>query len=334
MHNSDNAKVSNKCSKYLKRTIITVVFLTVLILGNSILNYLFIPYSYVELDYNNVYKNKYNTIFVGTSHGKCGIDPDIIDEVNGGKSVNICLGGEYLSYTYYRVKDMCSHNKPDKIVYELDPGYWVTDEYIGTDSALIYHNMKLSTAKMGLFFNKLAKEDFRVALFPWYIFRKEYKMISENIKNKSNGLEKRLETSVFTNPAQTYNKNGFIYRNAVNSSLKTWQNFIEWDRSRVNSETLKYFKKLVKYCKKEDIELNVIITPIPKETLDKYKASYDDCNEYFKELMNEYDVEFYNFNVMDLDGVDTTEAAFCDYEGHFIGENAEIFSRKLAEYIK
>src|SRR5574344_455842 len=133
MHNS-----KRKIYPYIKRTLIIFLCFVLLLIGNGILNFIFIPYSYVQEDYHNVYTNKYDTIYLGTSHGKCGIVPDKIDNINGGSSYNMCLGGEYLSSSYYMLNDICRKNKPKTVVYELDPGYWVTDEFIGTDSALIF----------------------------------------------------------------------------------------------------------------------------------------------------------------------------------------------------
>ncbi len=115
-----------------------IIFLLAMLIINSFLNSIFIPYSYVRVDYHNIEKNSYDMVFVGTSHGKCCIDPTAVDRVTGRKSVNMCLGGEYLSYTYYKVKEICRHNIPKEIIYEIDGGYWTSEEYIGTDSSAAF----------------------------------------------------------------------------------------------------------------------------------------------------------------------------------------------------
>lgn len=329
MHNS-----KRKIYPYIKRTLIIFLCLVLLLIGNGILNFIFIPYSYVQEDYHNVYTNNYDTIYLGTSHGKCGIVPDEIDKINGGSSYNMCLGGEYLSSSYYMLNDICRKNKPKTVVYELDPGYWVTDEFIGTDSALIFKNMAFSKVKLDFYSEKLLKEDFRLTVFPWYVFRKEYKMIPDNIKNKRNKNDKNHNVEVFANSAQRYDTKGFIYRNPVDDSAKTWQNFTVWDRKKVNKETLKYFNKLVKYCKSNDIELKVIITPAPAQTIEQYSTEYKDCNAYFTNLTKSKNIEFYDFNYIDLDGFSKDLSGYCDHEGHLNGENALIFSKKLAPYVK
>lgn len=323
---------SSKKGIYIKRCVMIMAFICICITINSFMNFMFIPYSYVEADYNNVYNNKYDTIFVGTSHGKCGINPKIVDSINGGKSVNLCLGGEYLSYTYYKVKDVCRKFTPKKVVYELDPSYWTTEEYIGTDSSLLFYNMEWSSVKLQMYVDKLMGEDFRLSLFPWYIFKKEYKMICGNVSHKSYiGTSSSICNSDFKNKSQKYEDNGFIYRKPVDF-VPSWKEYIKWDESKVNTENLKYFRKLVKLCNDKDIELIVIITPVPNKTLEKYKNSYDDMNKYFAKLTEKYDVKFYDFTKIKNSDMDIK--SFCDEEGHLNGESANEFSKELAKYIK
>ena len=64
--------------KKLKLTAKITVFLLAALAINSFLNYIFIPYSYIRVDYHNIEENSYDMVFVGTSHGKCGIDPTAI----------------------------------------------------------------------------------------------------------------------------------------------------------------------------------------------------------------------------------------------------------------
>lgn len=329
MHNSNNIK-----STYKKRVAIIILFVTCILIGNYLLNFAFIPYSYVTVDYKTAYNEESDIIFIGTSHGKCAIQTDVIDKVTGKNSINMCLGGEYLSSSYYMLKDIIAQHTPQKVVYELDYGYWVTEDYTGTDSTLIYRNMRPSLAKMEYFLDIESKKDFRCVVFPWYMFRKEYTMIPTNIKNKWTGKEKSLDIDVFTTEAQEYKKGGSIYRYPVTDSQKTWQNFSEWDREEINSNSLKYFKKLVTLCKEKNIELVVIITPVAMETIDKYELEYNDMDKYFKDLTDKYGVTYINYNNVEIEDMDKSLNGFCDYEGHMTGENAMIFSEKLGEDIR
>lgn len=90
---------------------------------NTILNLAFQPYNNFRNDMHNLDNHKFDTVFVGTSHGKAGINPDIIDGITGYKSINMCLGGQSIDDSYYIVKEACRVNKPKRIIYELDPSY-------------------------------------------------------------------------------------------------------------------------------------------------------------------------------------------------------------------
>lgn len=310
------------------------VFLLVIFLINNVLNYIFIPYSYVRVDYHNIEEKNYDMVFVGTSHGKCGIDPAAVDRVTGKKSVNMCLGGEYLSYTYYMVKEVCRHHVPEEIIYEIDGGYWTTDEYIGTDSSSIFEEMKWSPVKAEFFLDRLFDRDFRITLFPWYVYRKKYKLIPENLKNKSSGSYQNFDTDVFVNSAQEYRENGFIYRYPVAAECKDFTNFVEWDTDEVREENEEYLERLADFCRENRIKLTLLITPVPEETLEMYRDSLKEQNEYFGKLAERFELDFIDFNFETLQGFDRSIEGYVDYEGHMSGETAEAFSERLGEYLR
>ena len=51
--------------KKLKLTAKITVFLLAALAINSFLNYIFIPYSYIRVDYHNIEENSYDFSFVG-----------------------------------------------------------------------------------------------------------------------------------------------------------------------------------------------------------------------------------------------------------------------------
>lgn len=320
--------------KRLKRIAKTALFFLAVLAVNSLLNYVFIPYSYVRVDYHNIEENNYDMVFAGTSHGKCGIDPTTVDMVTGKKSVNMCLGGEYLSYTYYKVKEICRHHVPEEIVYEVDGGYWMTEEYIGTDSCSVFKEMKWSGIKAEFFLDRLFDKDFRVTLFPWYLYRKEYKMIPENIENKLSGRYKNFVQDVFSNAAKEYRKDGFVYCYPVPDECKDFKNFMPWDSDKVQKDNEKYLKKLAEFCREKEIKLTLLITPIPDTTREMYKQEYQSQHEYFAGLAEAYGLRLLDFNYELLDGFDKSLASYVDCEGHLNGEAAIKFSKILGEYLK
>ena len=67
--------------------------------------------------------------------------------------------------------------------------------------------------------------------------------------------------------------------------------------------------------------------------MDRYKESYLDSDKYFSKLMLKYNVDYFNYNYTDITGFDHNLTGFQDYEGHMYEDQADIFSRKLANDI-
>ena len=130
-----------------KKNIYPVLFLAVIICMNQILILALKPCTNFRNDIHKLETNQYDDLFVGTSHGKAGINPEVVDKITGERSLNLCLGGEEVQDSYYIIKEACRVNKPKKIIYELDPGYWVSTATLGPEFRTIYDELPLSSVK-------------------------------------------------------------------------------------------------------------------------------------------------------------------------------------------
>ncbi|MFQ6806920.1 MAG: hypothetical protein ACLRT5_20435 [Lachnospiraceae bacterium] len=72
------------------------LFLMLCVAVNGFLNVCMIPYTYTRVDAHNLRTARYEEVFVGSSHGKCGLDPAVMQEVTGKISINVCQGGNIL----------------------------------------------------------------------------------------------------------------------------------------------------------------------------------------------------------------------------------------------
>lgn len=81
-----------------KKLVSPVILMIIIICVNEMLCFAAKPYSFFRFDMHNLENGEeYTDIFVGTSHGKAAIAPEVVDQYTGGNSINMCLGGEYLS---------------------------------------------------------------------------------------------------------------------------------------------------------------------------------------------------------------------------------------------
>lgn len=316
-----------------KKAVFVVLFLVICLVCNSILTFCFYPYNYARIDIHNIETNAYDDIFLGSSHGKCGIDPLTFDSVTQQKSTNLCMGGEYTQDAFFLAKEAVRNHKPKRIIYELDPGYWVTKPSQGMDYTSFYHEFPPSSVKVQYFTEKIMKADFRSTLFPWYTYRQYFFKVWDNITIKTGQVYKDYDPAPFTNEAQAYKPEGFIYRNKIDAP-KTEQNLILWDEAQLQPDTVTYFERLVNFCNQNQIELVVITTPIPTETYQKYQQAYDNAHDYFTDYMERLKVPYYDFNDIQLDGFDKSLNTYADCEGHMYGATAKQFTRLMAEYLE
>ncbi|MDD2980147.1 MAG: hypothetical protein PHN80_09270 [Hespellia sp.] len=316
-----------------KRTFFVVIILIFCVAVTNVANYVIIPYSYARITMHNIASEEHDILYVGSSHGLCGIDPDIVEENTGESGINLCFGGEYLRDSYYMVKEAASHHTPKKIVYELDPGYWVSPENQNGDFGRLYYEMPLSKTKCQYFFAKMLDADFRTIIFPWYNYRSQLLRIKDTVKIKGSQEYDEYDPAYFNDIVESYRKSGMIYRNRIEGE-KSFDNFVLWDEKNIQEISKTYFEKLKVFCDEKGIELIVITTPIPRETQEMYEQQYADADQYFRTYFEKQKVEYYNFNYMDLGGFNRALSEFADGEGHMYGDTAEKFSGILANTLK
>lgn len=317
-------------SKWLR----AFIFLALCVCITMLLNYGFIPPDSVRINLHNLRDgSSYDTIFIGTSHGQYGIDPASVDQAAGGSSVSLCMADAYPDDMYYLLKLACETQSPSQVVYELDPSYWMNEQRNGSTQIFFYENFPPSMAKAAYFMDKIAGLDFRSALAPWSYYRNLYGQIPQNIRIKQSAAYKDYDPSLLDIPNGSYGGRGFIYRNHVEGEDKGTFNNIPWDESQVKPKALRYFDRIVSFCRKKQIRLTVITTPVPQDTLREYAKSYYQSHVYFTELMKSYGLEYYNFNYMKPELMERTMDGYWDYDGHMDGVKAQEFSAVLGRFL-
>lgn len=309
-----------------KRGIWIAVFFILCFAVNGILNYCLYPYTYTRVDVHQLETGNFEELFVGSSHGKCGLDPQAMEEITGRKAYNVCQGGEYPMDAYFLVREAARHRKLKRVIYELDPGYWVTKPNQTGDYVGFYREMSWSKVKGGYFWGKMMDSDFRTVLFPWYLYRKEIKNIPHFIQVKQSRAYKEYDITAFCSRVQDYRKDGFISRKPAAGDKTKEDQPILWKEEDYQEDAGAYFEKLARFCKDEGIQLIAVTTPIPSRTYEKYQQAYEDGDRFFRKYMEELQVPYYNFNVEEGEGVPRDLSSFADHEGHLYFEPARTFT--------
>lgn len=308
---------------------IAVVLVVVILLG---LDFMLYPCTFMRNDIHTVTTQAHDDIYLGTSHGKMNIDPETIGEITGRSGHNLCVGGEYGMDAYYLAKLLIETQKPKRIIYEVDPGYFVTEKEPGNNYLLFYHEFPFSKAKAEYFMDAMLDCDFRTVLFPWYEYSLSYEIgaLPDTVYQK---FHHNYDVSYLKGEAQEYHESGFIERYAVDVSKLEMTAPNLFSMETLKEENIEYLDKLIDLCNEEGIEFVAVTTPIPEETLGAYADSYNAAWTYFEQFFGERGVTYLNFNTEYYDLFSHDLVNYTDYDGHMNGEAAVQYSRILGIFL-
>lgn len=316
-----------------KRTIkliIAVILIIGILLG---LDFLLYPCTFMRNDIHTVCTEERQDIFLGTSHGKLNIDPDVVGSITGRTGHNLCVGGEYGIDAYYLTKLVLEKQRPERIIYEVDPGYFVMEKEPGNNYLLFYHEFPLSKTKFEYFGASMLDCDFRSVLFPWYEYSLEYELgkIEDTVYQKAN---RNYDVSYLKGETQEYHENGFIERYPVDVSKLELTEPKLFTKQDVKQKNMEYLEKLIDLCNKEGVEFVAVTTPVPDALLEVYSDNYEEAWEYFGEFFEKQGVRYLNFNTEYYDFFSHNLINYTDFDGHMNGEAAKKYSEILGYLLK
>lgn len=301
--------------------------------ANALLSYILYPYTYTRAMFHEIGTAGYDTLIVGGSHSKCGIDPSVIADTGGFTAINAAQGGEHTIDMYYIVREAAGNTDLKTVICEIDPSYWVDEPNQTQEYVSVYHEFPSSPLKAGYFVDKMLQADFRTAPFEWYLYRQQAAHLPELLREKRSRAYREYEIAQFTSEVQSYHKDGFIARFRVEAGTTREDEPALWKRENFNADEQKYFEKLADYCGKSGIELVTVITPIPESTYKAHQDDYDDAVAFFEDYMAGRGIPFLNYLAGDsgLAGqVSHDLADYCDNEGHMFEDAAAKFSAVFA----
>jgi len=315
-----------------KGILLTAVFLVVFIIINSILNFILIPSCLTRVILHElVSSSDYKCVVLGTSHGAYGIDADIVSKESGKKTMNLCIGGEYLQDSYYLLKKVFETNHPDTIIFDMDYDYLFNIPRTTISGSAIYNLYPFSLDKLFYFKDKAMGMEYRAALFPWMDYR-------ENFSNSMNIIKTKLSSDYINYNADTvnmianneYKGRGHIYRDRTDRTEKI--DLVKFNEAGVDQASVEYFKKIVEMCNANNAKIIMITTPISVEQINASFDDFDKAFTYLSKLATDNNIPYYNFNLV-KDSV--FSRSLQDYNiGHLYGDAAARYSVVLGQFAK
>ena len=309
----------------------TAGFLLFVILIYKLLEFLLVPPTEWG-SFKEIYsgKEKWNTIYLGSSHSYNSIDPNVMDRELSTTSFNLGTSDQALDGSLFLLKEALKYHPVKTVYLEMYFKVWLEGGHAGalhserddedmTNLWVILDNTRFSPDKAEYFLNA-SSSDYYVpgALSVRRYWRKLLNLaeIKENVKN-------RLE---YEEPEEYKGRGYFGSKNKLGKSLAIYgfQDTIEEDMfSGDNYEDL---KELVKLCKDRDIELILYCSPVNDVYL--MNCGYASYVRQLKEFAEENELCCYDFNLARKEYLDLEFSDFRDYN-HLNTEGAAKFMELL-----
>lgn len=299
------------------------IFVNVVVV--AVLNFMLAQPSVLKILIKEAQEQKCDTIIIGESHGESGYDPYFISDVTGYDVFNLSRRSMPFVNLIYILEEANVRGQYKKVVLDLDPSYWVDDSSLfGLDANLVF---RLTGRRWFDYVNNiLAKDNYNNTFADYNASPEIIKRIPQNVKCKLNKAYLTASESSIQNTYSLFIKSGryeyrgkgFLY--GFEKSNMQWPTF-DFNSNDVKKRNIEYFKKIVKYCKDNDIELVCVQSALPPYRLQN--ENMDDVHEYFAELCGEYGVPFYDLNYLKDEYLSRTDDDYVDLDGHMMGELAD-----------
>ncbi len=93
---------------------------------------------------------------------------------------------------YHMLRLACETQSPSRVVYELDPSYWMNEQRSGSTQIFFYQEFPASRSKFFYFLDKIINLDFRSALAPWSYYRNLIGQVPDHIRRKQSTAYKTM----------------------------------------------------------------------------------------------------------------------------------------------
>ena len=314
-----------------------VLFLTCLAV--RICNYFLVDdtKSYTRLMMHELYENEENidTLFLGSSHCFRAYDPELFTELTGRTAFNLGSSSQHFDTSYYLLQEAAKYNDI-KTVY-LDMHYkflFVNKKYRDIVQAnIISDYMKPSLNKLKFLTQVTEAEQYTNRMLP---FRRNWQKLADIPylwdvwTKKQSTAYKNYEPVV--NGQEYYVGKGFVYSDEEldAESITWWDKFpsVSEDLSGDGEYTNSYIQRIVEFCQENEIRLIFVTAPSFGEYLDAV-APYDAAYTYIKDMADEYEVPYWDFNLCKKECQEWSEEYFRDMD-HLNGKGAKAITELLA----
>lgn len=292
------------------------------------------------------YQNEQNidNIFLGSSHVFCDINPIVMDSKLGGNNWNMSINGMRLNAAYSILREVNSQHEL-KCVY-LELFYWCsTNEDGETNSAESYYYNAMSADyrhenqyNIGLQLTMSNPARYLDTFFPsvrykQYLFNPVH-ILSAVKYERSDEYRNNIYRKESERGVTELQDKGFWFSTIemIDSERikKKDRDIKECATLTESAET--YLRKIIKYCKDNEIELVLFCSPMYDIQL-LSAGDYDAYVNKVKAIADEYGIKYYDFNLIKPEYLDIQHLEYYKDMDHLNTKGADEFSRLFADII-
>ena len=332
--NSDNVK------KKISFAVASLFFVFLIWICNKGLSYLLVSdlKSYTRVMLHELYNQEDNidVLFLGSSHCYRSLDTNITDEIFELNTFNAGTSSQYWDGSYALLVEAGKENSLKRVFVEMyyNAAGQVYDERTELKSTyLISDYMKPSYNKYRYLFQASDSEYWINGLISsrrnWRdMFEPMY--VGNNLQEKQQDAYKNYSYPV--NETEYYAGKGFV------SSTETREKndfLIDKDCRKIEENIFteddkKSLEKIIKYCKKNNIEVTFFAAPMSDFMLVNVE-NYDLYIQQVESFLSEYDVEYFDFNLC-KNCFSSAKGEYYKDCDHLNAKGAEAFSKVFSNF--
>ncbi len=315
------------------------------------LNYLYVDgetQAWNRILWHNFYAQEENIdyLYLGSSHVYFGLNPFLLDELNGRNNFNLSTGSQKLNGSYYLLKEVDKAHELKHVYVELFfwqstgmNGAFLTNEGGRVTNWRNTDYMKPSFNRLKYMVDISEPDDYIETLFPFIRYREKFfdwKYVKEQIEYKRTEPYKNYQYSREDEQKgrEIYCDKGYWYseqelRTGALSAACRRQG--ELKEHPMTEEAELYLRKLLAYCQKENIPVTLFSSPMPDlyilaaEYEEEKWGNYDNYVNQVRSIAAEYGTEYYDFNLCKEEYLSLKTENFRDIH-HLNSSGAELFT--------
>lgn len=260
-----------------------------------------------QIQWHHFYEDegKIDNIYLGSSHVYCDIDPTILDQLNGQYNFDLAMPNQTLAGSYYLLREADRTNELRHVYLEMyykpniddstlsDKRNWNNIDYM--KPSLNKAEYILATAKAEQYIN---------IFLPFSRYRKhlgEWECIKDNLEKKG---QKSYQNYQFESCFEDGNGKNIYEKQGYRRCTRVYHDYDKIYNQRtilseysMGEKTEGYCRKIIEYCQEREIPITLFISPIYDLQLIS-TIDYDEYINNIKALADEYDIPFYDFNLV------------------------------------